>query len=133
MTWLLALLATTALAQNDDGIPLTVQVTDSHGVPIPTAVIRHTEEEIRHSVNAENGTWSGSVLYLPNGDELVFDRGFVVELEVSAPGYEARPVAYKMLKRRNEIVIALPALDLTNDYEEMEEPVIQFGRSTPIE
>lgn len=121
-------LSTTAEAKkkkNAEGIPLTVRVVDAVGEPIPTAVVRHPEEADRHRVNTITGEWTAPILYLPTGEEIIFAPGMTVKLEISAPGYLARIVTYDIKKRRNKIEIAL---DMLEDDEEIEEPVMQFGR-----
>ena len=123
-----------AFAADDEGIPVTVEVKDEMGNPIPTAVVRHPEETLRHRVNAENGTWSNTSLFLPNGDELTFLKGMTVYFEVSAPGYNNRFIEYVVRKRKNVILVVLPKmeLDLSED-DDMDDPVIQFGRDKPID
>lgn len=123
-----------AFAADDEGIPVTVEVMDEVGNPIPTAVVRHPEETFRHRVNAENGAWSNTSLWLPNGDELRFVKGMTVQFEVSAPGYNNRFVEYVVRKRKNVISVVLSKmeLDLSED-DEMDDPVIQFGRDKPID
>ena len=124
--------STDALADKkagDDGVPVTVVVKDADGKPIPTAVIRHPDEADRHRVNVMNGEWEGSILYLPDGTELVFTPGMAITLEVSAPGYMTQIVQYDIRKRKNRIEISLPTLQM--DDSEIEEPVITFGRDKP--
>lgn len=129
-----ALLSAPAFAQEEVGIPVTVQVVDTQGLPIPTAVVRHPNEESRHRVNTETGKWTDSVLYLPNGDELVFEKGMELEFEISAPGYQNARVKYFVRKRKNLVPVVLQEmeLDLVED-DEMDDPVIQFGRDKPID
>ena len=124
--------STDALADKkagDDGVPVTVVVKDADEKPIPTAVIRHPDEADRHRVNVMNGEWEGSILYLPDGTELVFTPGMAITLEVSAPGYMTQIVQYDIRKRKNRIEISLPTLQM--DDSEIEEPVITFGRDKP--
>lgn len=125
-------LATPAFA-DDPGIPVTVRVLDNAGMPIPTAVVRHPKEEDRHRVNTELGTWTGSVLYLPDGTELIFDKGMILEFEVSAPGYQNQRVSYEMRKRKNEFDVVLEKMDIDMSDEDPEDIVIQFGRDKPID
>src|SRR5687768_13385510 len=85
-----------------DGVEVTVKVVDAAtGAPIPTAVVRHPDEQDRHRVNSASGEWTGSVLYLPDGTELLFAKGLQLELEVSAPDYVNSRLSYKVRKRRN--------------------------------
>ena len=112
-----------------DGVPVKVFVVDPEGKPISTAVVRHPDEADRHRVNAETGHWEGSVLYLPDGSELQFNPGISLQLEVSAPGYMTRVVAYDVKKRRNQFPVELNKMSLKDS--DFEEPIIQFGRDKP--
>ena len=109
-----------------DGVPVKVFVLDSEGQPIPTAVVRHPKEADRHRVNAATGHWEGSVLYLPDGSELIFTPNSSIQLEVSAPGYLTKLIQYDIKKRRNQFDVNLDAMSLKEA--EFEEPIIQFGR-----
>ena len=128
---LAGLLSGEALADKsgDDGVPVTVVVVDDAGKAIPTAVVRHPDEADRHRVNALNGEWTGSVLYLPDGTEMVFTPGMSITLEVSAPGFMTKIVNYDIRKRKNRVEVALPALQI--DEAGIEEPIITFGRDKP--
>ena len=130
-----ALFAAPALAKDEEspGIPLEVQVLDQETEqPIPTAKVRNPQEKEPHPVNADTGIWRGDVLYLPDGTEVFFEKGMILEFEISAPSYTTAKVKYEMRKRKNKIVVPLAKmkLDLT-DIEE-DDPVIQFGRDQPI-
>lgn len=129
------LVATPALAADDDeGIPVTVRVIDAEtSAPIPTAAVRHPVEEERHRVNTETGTWTGSVLYLPDGSELFFTKGMQLELEVSAPGYANQKVAYVVRKRKNVFDVPLTRMTIDMSEEDPEDIMIQFGRDKPID
>lgn len=133
--WILAalagLLSGEALADKsaDDGVPITVVVVDDAGKAIPTAVVRHPDEADRHRVNALNGEWTGSVLYLPDGTEMVFTPGMSITLEVSAPGFMTKIVNYDIRKRKNRVEVALPTLVV--DESGIDEPIITFGRDKP--
>ncbi|NOY24402.1 MAG: hypothetical protein GXP62_00875 [Oligoflexia bacterium] len=123
-----------ALAKGDkyaDGVPVKVTVLDVNGDPIPTAVIRHPDEADRHRVNSLTGSWEESKLYLPDGSELVFTPGMTIQLEVSAPGYLTQIIQYDIRKRKNNVEIALPELEL--DDQDIDEPLLQFGRDEPRE
>ena len=128
----LALLTTTsaeALAgsSNDgDGIPITVTVLDQAGDPVPTAVIRHPDEADRHRVNSVDGSWTESVLYMPDGTDLKFEKGLLMSLEVSAPGYQIQIVEVEVKKRKNNLTVTL--LPQPEDEEPIEEPMMSFGR-----
>ena len=54
-----------------EGVMVKVKVQDLQKKPIPTAVIRHPDAADRLRVNAANGEWSGSVLYMEDG---ILDR-----------------------------------------------------------
>ena len=122
-----------ALAE-DVGIPVTVQVTDAMQLPIATAVVRHPSEQDRHRVNTETGKWVASVLYLPDGNELVFIKGMELEFEISAPGYKNARVTYFVRKRKNVVPVVLEKMEFDLESEDdVEDPVIQFGRDKPID
>lgn len=128
--------STTAWAQAEEsGVEVRIQVIDSAGAPIPTAVVRHPEEVERHRVNTADGIYKASVLYMPNGDELFFEKGLTLEFEVSAPGYKNFHLTYVVKKRKNTFEVSLEkmALDLDSEEDEMDDPVIQFGRDKPID
>jgi hypothetical protein len=112
-------------------VPVRVVVSDQAGAPIPTAVVRHPQEADRHRVNSVDGSWEGSVLYLPDGSELRFTPGMTLELEISAPGYMTQVFQYQVRKRKNVVEIALPKIEM--DDTNVEEPVISFGRDDPRE
>jgi hypothetical protein len=113
------------------GTAVKVVVTDPEGKPIPTAVVRHPDEADRHRVNAVDGSWEASILYLPDGSELIFAPGLTLRLEVSAPGYNTMMLQYDVRKRSNKIPVELTPLQL--ETETYEEPVLQFGRDNPRE
>jgi len=129
------LVGSSAALADDVGIEVTVQVTDKEtGEPVKTAVVRHPAEQDRHRVNTETGKWKTSVLYLPNGDEIVFEKGMELEFEISAPGYQNERISYIVRKRKNVAVAYLTKMDFDMESEdEMDDPVIQFGRDKPID
>jgi hypothetical protein len=135
ITVLGALFLTSSVAIAEDiGIPVTVQVVDIEGVPIATAVVRHPMEADRHRVNTETGRWTASILYMPNGDELIFEKNMELEFEVSAPSYENATVKYIVRKRKNLVPVVLNKMDFTmDDDEDLDDPVIQFGRDKPLD
>ena len=114
-----------------DGVPVRVTVVDPDGKPIPTAVVRHPKEADRHRVNSLTGAWEASVLYLPDGSEMIFTPGMSIQLEISAPGYMTQIIQYDIRKRKNNLEVTLQPLDLGAD--DIEEPMIQFGRDKPRE
>lgn len=122
-----------AKKRNDgEGVEISITVRDLQGEPIPTAVVRHPDEADRHRVNAATGEYVDDVLYLPDGSELIFTPGMTIQFEISAPGYMMQIVQYDIKKRKNRIEITLPPLPLDED-DEIEEPLIQFGRDRPRE
>jgi hypothetical protein len=131
---LLSALATPAQAADEEGVPVTVRVVDAEtSLPIPTAVVRHPQEEDRHRVNTETGTWTGSVLYMPDGSEMFFTKGLQLEFEVSAPGYANQKVAYIVRKRKNVFDVPLTKMAIDMTEEDPEDIMIQFGRDKPID
>jgi len=115
----------------EEGVAVTIVVLDAENKPIPTAVVRHPGAAERNRVNSVNGEWKDSRVYLPDGSEMLFLPGMNLQLEVSAPGYMLRIVSYDIRKRNNRVPIVLDKLP--EESEEMEEPMIQFGRDRPIE
>lgn len=131
----LALAPTGAFAKDEDGgIPVTVQVLDAETqLPIPTAVVRNPQEEERHRVNRELGTWTGDVFYMPDGTEVKFTKGATLQFEVSAPGYVNQIVGYTVRKRRNEFPVFLQKMEVDLTEENPDDVMIQFGRDKPID
>lgn len=127
----LALTPADALAGSGDteGVPVKVTVLDADGKPITTAVVRHPDEADRHRVNSMTGAWEGSVLYLPDGSEMIFTPGMTIKFEISAPGFMTQIIQYDIRKRKNNLEVTLPALAL--EEADIEEPLIQFGRDKP--
>jgi len=112
-----------------EGVPIKVTVLDEKGQPITTAVVRHPDEADRHRVNSMTGALEISVLYLPDGSELIFTPGTTVKFQSSAPGYMTQIIQYDIRKRKNNLEVTLPALALEES--DIDEPVIQFGRDKP--
>lgn len=112
-----------------EGVPVKVKVLDVDGNPIATAVVRHPDEADRHRVNSLTGEWFNSVLYLPDGSEMIFTPGMQLLLEISAPGYMTKIIQYDIRKRKNNIEVALDKLEI--EEQSIEEPTIQFGRDKP--
>lgn len=131
----LLLAAGTAAAKDDEpeGIDVTIKVLDEAGLPVPTAVVRHPDEQFRHPVNTFDGSWTDSILYLPDGSEIVFEKGMEVEFEISAPGYMNQRFVYLIKKRKNVVPVTLQKMDLGSEDLEADDPVIQFGRDKPID
>lgn len=126
--------APSAYAQDDEGIPVSIKVLDPSGQPVPAAVVRHPLEEERHRVNTVTGEWSASILYLPDGTALVFEKGMQLKFEVSAPGYELATVNYIVRKRKNNVLVTLNPLPvIEGDDDDMDNISIGFGRSVPLD
>ena len=121
-----------ALAE-DPGVKVTVRVVDQEGNPVPTAVVRHPKEESRHRVNTENGEWSASVLYFPDGSEFIFEKGTILDLEISAPGYNNVAVQYVVKKRKNTVEVSLEPFIIDDADESEDDIIVGFGRDRPIE
>lgn len=132
---LLALAASSSPAfADEEGIPVTIRVVDREtALPISTAVIRHPKEQERHRVNTETGTWTDSVLYLPDGSEMLFLKGMELEFEVSAPGYANQSVVFTVRKRKNVFEVPLDKMSVDMSEEDPEDIMIQFGRDKPID
>ena len=113
----------------NQGVEVRIRVMDEAGEPIPTAVVRHPEEADRRRVNSVTGEWMASVLYLPDGSELIFVPGMSLQLEISAPGFMTQVIQYDIRKRKNVAEVTLQALKV--DEETIDEPMIQFGRDRP--
>ena len=120
-----------AMAQ-EAGIPVEIRVLNPDGEPIPTAVVRHPQEQERHPVNTITGAYTTDVLFLPDGTETLFTKGTELEFEISAPGYITANVVHVVRKRRNVIAVTLQKMEL-DLLDDLEEPVIQFGRDRPID
>jgi hypothetical protein len=116
---------------NGVGTRIQVRVLDEAGEPIPTAVVRHPEEEERHRVNSVTGAWEEEVLYLPDGSELIFTPGLLLYLEISAPNYESQVLQYQVRRRRNSLTVTLKSLEMQDVT--IDEPMMSFGRDTPID
>ncbi len=133
---MLAMVAGVSVAQAkppspDEGVPVKVIVKDDANAPVATAVVRHPLEQDRHRVNSVDGSWETSVLYMPDGTELRFTPGQTIELEISAPGYVTQVFQYQIKKRRNVVEMKLKKIE--NEVEQIEEPMITFGRDLPRE
>ena len=127
------LLASASALAEDIGVPVTVIVMQPDGTPIPTAVVRHPSEAERHRVNTATGEWTESVLYMQDGSEFIFEKGLELELEISAPGYVNQKIRYIVRKRKNRIPVILQAMEMEDEEDDFDGPVIQFGRDKPID
>lgn len=117
--------------KDEEGTRVYVRVIDEDERPIPTAVIRHPEESDRHRVNSVDGTWDETVLYMPDGSEMIFEPGMMLTLEVSAPNYQPQVVQYQIRRRNNSFDVMLAPIEEVDS--EMAAPSIGFGRDTPRE
>ena len=115
--------------KSDEGVNVRITVMDVAEEPIPTAVVRHPDEADRRRVNSVTGVWEDSILYLPDGSELRFVPGMTLQFEISAPGYLTQVIQYDVRKRNNKVEIRLEKMEI--EEEEIEEPLIQFGRDRP--
>lgn len=115
----------------EEGVPVRIVVTDLEKKPIATAVIRHPKEMDRHRVNAVDGSWEASALYMPDGSELRFTSGMTLDLEISAPGFTTQVFQYQVRKRKNVVEVKLEPIVV--DTEQIDEPMISFGRDEPRE
>jgi len=106
-----ALWSSVAFAKEDEGIPLTVLVVDESGNPIPNAWVRIPDTEGRRRTDP-TGNWTASFVYTYDGAEVYFQRGMVLELTISAPGYASRLARYKMKARRNELTVPLKRIEI---------------------
>ena len=120
-------------ADPEAGLPVKVFVIDEAGKPIQTAVVRHPKEADRHRVNTFDGSWEATELFLPDGTEVKFVKGMVLELEISAPGYVNQHIQYTIRKRKNVFTVPLQKMQLDIEPDEGDDPVIQFGRDKPID
>ena len=115
------------------GVPVTVRVVDENEQPVAQATVRHPEEADPHRVNAMNGEWTASVLYMPDGRELVFEKDLQLEFEISAAGYINQDIVYTVKKRKNQFTVVMQKMNLDIEDDDMDDPVIQFGRDKPID
>lgn len=93
-----------------EGYPVTMQVLDAEGQPIPRAYIRHADEGILHPVNQTTGEWRAEGLYLPDGSVARFHQGDVIRFTVGAPGYLGREVRYHVKGMKHTVPVVLDPL-----------------------
>lgn len=130
----LLLAASPAIAQEAEGLPVTVVVVDPVGEPIPNAWVRIPDTEGRRRVDPSNGRWTASSVYGFDGSEIIFKKSMILDLTISAPGYQARTVQYRVAKRRNVVTVSLPPLEEIDLGEESdEELVIRWFQRTDFE
>lgn len=128
---LLVALMQSAHAKEDVGIEVKVCVVDAASAPIPTAIVRHPQEADRHRVNASDGCYPASSIYTPDGTEIRFTAGMDLTLEISAPGYQTEVITYQVRKRKNNVLLTLQAIEMSE--ENIEEPIITFKQDKPRE
>jgi len=107
---LLFALAGVAQAKDEEGMLVEVQVVDAGGHAIPNAWVRVPDTEGRRSVSPQTGVWSARYLYSFDGVEVYFKRGEVLEMTISAPGYQARVARYRVRRGKNELHVVLDKL-----------------------
>lgn len=99
----LSLFLSSALAS----IPVTVTVQDPDGAPVTTATVQVKGEAAAHEVDATTARWTAAEVELADGSTRAFEKKAVVELAVTAPGYQPVKVAYLVRKKNNQIVVEL--------------------------
>ena len=122
-----------AEAKKSKDLPVTIAVIDESGQPIASATIRAQQEAMNHNVNHETGRWTADSFYLADGSRVAFAPKQDLEFEITAPGYVSSQVQFRLRKRKNLITVTLRPLDLEADPEEIEDPIISFARSRPID
>ncbi len=90
---------------------VTIEVIDTEGTPIANAWVRLPGTEGRRSVEPLTGVWEASMLYTYAGDPIVFTKGMALDLTVSAPGFVAKNVLYKVAARRNIVQVLLDEME----------------------
>lgn len=128
----LALWTSAPAYAEEAGIPVKVVVLDAEGHPIAKAVVRHPDGEVRHDVNAADGSWEGTKLYAKDGAEIAFVKGAEVPLTVSAPGYKSLDVLYVVKKKKNVLKLELEPLPST-ELDISSNPTIGFDHDDPID
>jgi hypothetical protein len=121
----LGLLPVAAHAERPQIVAVTVTNTD--GKPIPNAWVRIPNTEGRRTVDPATGLWEASMLYGYDGEPLVFTRGMVLQISVSAPGYLTHIIEFEVRARRNELPVTLekmPEQDILPDGLETDEDVL---------
>ena len=116
---------------NGPGIEVTVRVLDEAGAPVGSATVRHPDEADPHPVNVMSGAFAASVLYMPDGRELIFEKDLQLTFEISAAGYVNQEVLYTVKKRNNQVTVVLEKMNL--DIDDDDDAVIGFGRDKPID
>jgi hypothetical protein len=112
----------------DDTVYITIRVVDDGGRYIPNALVRHSNTEGRREVDAKNGVWTANMLYTPDGDELHFKKGMVIDFVISAPGYVSKAGTYRVRRARNTITVALDEMAVP-DAQVDEDAFIRFTRN----
>jgi hypothetical protein len=120
-----ALWSSVAVAKDDEGIELTVLVVDEAGQPIPNAWVRIPDTEGRRRTDP-SGSWTAAFVYTYDGAEVFFERGMVLELTISAPGYASRLARYRVKARRNELTVPLTRIEF--EKAEIDSEIVWFKR-----
>lgn len=111
--------------------PFTVHVVDRSGRVVPTASVTFPIEGELHHVNSETGSWTGWVLYRPDGLEIPFARGTRLDVQVLAAGYGHHLGEIELTRRRrNEVTVTLDALEpaLPDDAPEVARMAVEAWR-----
>ncbi|MBW1878630.1 MAG: carboxypeptidase regulatory-like domain-containing protein [Deltaproteobacteria bacterium] len=122
----IALWSSVAFAKTDEGIPLTVLVVDESGQPIPNAWVRIPDTEGRRRTDP-SGTWTASFVYTYDGAEVFFQRGMVLELTISAPGFASRLARYRVKAHRNELTVPMKRIKFERP--EIDAEIVWFKRN----
>ncbi len=110
-----------------------VTVTDADGKAIPNAWVRIPNTEGRRNVDPTTGLWEASMLYGYDGDPIVFTKGMVLQISVSAPGYLTEVIEFEIRARRNELPVTLQKMPdqeiLPDGLETDEDALLEWFRS----
>lgn len=113
---------------------VSVTVVNPEGEPLGNAMVRVPDTEGRRDVTPATGTWETDMLYRLDGSELYFSKGVVLDLTITAPGFEAVNVAWTVRNRKNGIRVVLAPLPAdAKPTTEDEELMIQWFKRTPVD
>ena len=117
-----------------DKMAVSVTVVSPDGEPLGNAMVRIPDTEGRRDVTPATGTWETDMLYRLDGSEFFFTKGTVLDLTITAPGYEAVNVAWTVRKRKNGITVTLAPLPAdAKPTTEDDELMIQWFKRTPVD
>jgi len=109
--------ATPAPKRYKPGAVLTVKVVSGEGdapAVVPHAMVRFPEEGEDHRVNTLAGTWTSTLLYLPDGTERFFDKGETFTMDVFAAGYALQQVTFVVPRRKkHQLTVRLDPVERT--------------------